>query len=322
MKKVLVTGHAGFIGSSLVEKLLDLGYSVVGIDNFNDYYDLKQKERNVKSFKKNKNFVEYRLDITDKKSLKSVFIDHQINSIAHLAARAGVRPSILKPELYRKVNVDGTKNLLDLTLEFKIKQFVLASSSSVYGNQEKTPFSEDDVLAKPVSPYAETKLKAEEMCLEYAKKSEMMVTVLRFFTVYGPKGRPDMAPYLFTKKILNNEPIVRFGDGSSSRDYTYIDDIVEGIVKAIEKPYQFEIINLGNNKPVKLNQFIETVEELTGKKAEVIEEPRHPADVKQTYADITKAKELLDWQPTTDLKSGLKQFIDWFKNLRGQTSQV
>jgi UDP-glucuronate 4-epimerase len=312
MKKVLVTGHAGFIGSSLVSKLLDLGYSVVGVDNFNDYYDPKQKEINVAPFKKNKNFFGYKLDITDKSELEQVFKEYELEVIIHLAARAGVRPSILKPKLYEKVNVTGTKNILELACQYKVKQLVMASSSSVYGNQTKTPFSESDQLDKPVSPYAETKLKAEELCREYAEKFGIMVTVLRFFTVYGPKGRPDMAPYLFTQKILNNEPIIRFGDGTSRRDYTYIDDIVRGIIKAVEKPFDFEIINLGNNKPVELNQFIKTVEELTGKTAQITQEPRHPADVKQTYADVEKAKRLLDWEPTTDLKDGLKQFIDWF----------
>jgi UDP-glucuronate 4-epimerase len=310
-KIILVTGHAGFIGSSLVSELLSLKYLVVGVDNFNDYYEPKQKERNVKPFKGNKNFCEYRLDITDKKNLEQVFEDHKIDVVAHLAARAGVRPSILDPDLYEKVNVMGTKNVLELAGQYKIKQLVMASSSSVYGNQTKTPFSESDKLDKPVSPYAETKLKAEELCREYGERYDLMITVLRFFTVYGPKGRPDMAPYLFTQKILNNETITRYGDGSSSRDYTYIDDIVAGILKAIEKPFKFEIINLGNNKPVELNQFIETIEELTGKKAVIRQEPRHPADVKQTYADISKAKKLLGWEPKTELKEGLKKLIEW-----------
>lgn len=316
MKKVLVTGHAGFIGSSLVEKLLNLGYSVVGLDNFNDYYDPKQKERNVRPFSQNKNYREYKLDILDKDKLEKVFKKSQFEVIVHLAARAGVRPSILNPDLYEQVNVVGTKNILEMAVKYKVKQLVMASSSSVYGNQAKIPFSENDQLDKPVSPYAETKLKAEELCQENAEEHGLMVTVLRFFTVYGPKGRPDMAPYLFTKKILNNQSITRFGDGTSSRDYTYIDDIVRGIVKALEKPFSFEIINLGNNQPVELNQFIETIEELTGEKAVIKQEPRHPADVKQTYADVKKAKKLLGWEPTTDLKTGLKRFIDWFEALQ------
>lgn len=312
MKKVLITGQAGFIGSHLAKRLLSLGYQVVGVDNYNDYYDPNQKRKNVREFEDNQNYKEYRVDITDEKALTKVFDQNQIEVIVHLAARAGVRPSIKKPKLYRKVNVVGTKNLLKLAKDYKVKQFVMASSSSVYGNQEKVPFSETDKLDKPVSPYAETKLKAEKLCHEYAEKHGLLMTVLRFFTVYGPKGRPDMAPYLFTEKILKNQPITRFGDGSTSRDYTYIDDIVEGIVKAIEKPFEFEIINLGNNKPVKLSQFIESIEDLTNKTFKIIQEPRHPADVPRTFADISKAKKLLNWEPKIDLKVGMKQFIDWF----------
>ncbi len=313
MKKVLVTGHAGFIGSSLVKRLLRMGYCVIGVDNYNDYYDPKRKEKNVSEFDNHENFTEHRIDITDKKKLEEVFGQYKFEVIVHIAARAGVRPSIENPELYEKVNVSGTKNLLDLAVKHKVKQFVFASSSSVYGEQEKIPFSETDKLKKPVSPYAETKLLAESLCKKYAQRHGLLITVLRFFTVYGPKGRPDMAPYLFTEKILKNESITRFGDGSTSRDYTYIDDIVEGIIKSIEKPFEFEIINLGNNQPVKLSQFIEIIEDLTNKKAKIIEKPRHPADVPKTFADIKKAKKLLDWSPKVDLKTGMKQFIDWYE---------
>ncbi len=316
MKRVLVTGHAGFIGSHLSKRLLSLGYKVVGVDNYNDYYNPKTKLKNIAEFKNRDGFKEYKLDITDKEKLekvfKKIFEEEKIQVVVHLAARAGVRPSIEKPKLYQRVNVEGTKNLLELAVKSKVKQFVYASSSSVYGNQEKIPFLETDKLDKPVSPYAETKLKAEKLCQEYAQKSGMLMTVLRFFTVYGPKGRPDMAPFLFTKKILENKSITRFGDGSTSRDYTYIDDIVEGIVQAIEKPFKFEVINLGNNQPVKLSQFIESIEDLTNKKAKIIEKPRHPADVPKTFADISKAKTLLNWEPKIDLKTGMKKFIDWF----------
>ncbi len=313
MRKVLVTGQAGFIGSSLTKRLLSQGYRVIGVDNFNDYYDPEQKQKNVAEFKANENYQECRVDITDNQALAKVFVDNQIEVVVHLAARAGVRPSIKQPKLYYRVNVVGTKNLLELAVKHKVKQFIQASSSSVYGEQEKVPFSENDKLDKPVSPYAETKLEAEKLCQEYAKKTGMMITVLRFFTVYGPKGRPDMVPYLFTEKVLKNKPITRFGDGSTSRDYTYIDDIVEGILLAIEKPFKFEIINLGNNKPVKLSQFIKTIEDLTNKTFKIIEKPRHPADVEKTFADIKKAKKLLDWQPKVDLKTGMKQFIDWLE---------
>lgn len=311
-KVILVTGHAGFIGSHLTRKLLALGYWVAGVDNYNNFYDPKIKEKNVDAFRSHKNFQEYRLDILDLPKLERCFSAAKPEIVIHLAARAGVRPSLKNPELYRRVNIDGTKNLLDLAKKFSASQFIFASSSSVYGDQKKAPFSETDTLS-PVSPYAATKLEAEKLCRE----SGLPMTVLRFFTVYGPAGRPDMAPYLFTKKILSGEPIIRYGDGSSSRDYTYIDDIVSGIIAAIGKTWQFEIINLGNNHPVKLNDFIKIIEEITGKTAKIIDQPRHPADVPQTYADITKAQKLLGWRPKTDLKTGLTKFISWYlQNLK------
>ncbi len=306
-----MTGNAGFIGSNLTERLLKLGDEVVGIDNFNDYYDPKRKEKNIEEFKIDPNFTQEHADILDKEKLKLIFSQNRPEIIIHLAARAGVRPSLKNPKLYYQVNVMGTKNLLDLAKKHKVKQFILASSSSVYGNQAKIPFSETDKLAKPLSPYAQTKLEAETLC----KQDNFPVTVLRFFTVYGPKGRPDMAPYLFTKRILEGKTITRFGDGFSSRDYTYIDDIVNGIIAAVNRPLTYEIINLGNNQPIKLNDFISVVEKITGEKAKIIEKPRHPADVRQTYADIAKAKKLLNWQPKTDLKTGMEKFIAWFKLL-------
>lgn len=303
-----MTGNAGFIGSNLTQRLLDLGNEVAGIDNFNDYYDPKRKGKNIAEFKSNPNFTQERADILDREKLELIFSQNRPEVVIHLAARAGVRPSLLNPELYYQVNVVGTKNLLELAKKYSVKQFILASSSSVYGNQTKVPFSETDKLAKPVSPYAETKLKAEALCREYS----FPITVLRFFTVYGPKGRPDMAPYLFTKKILAGEPIIRYDNGSTSRDYTYINDIINGIIAAINRPLAYEIINLGNNQPVKLNDFIEVIEKITKKKAKIVEKPRHPADVPRTFADISKAKKLLNWQPKTDLKTGMRKFIEWF----------
>jgi UDP-glucuronate 4-epimerase len=313
-KKILVTGHAGFIGSSLTLRLLRDGYKVVGIDNYNDYYDVVAKEQNVREFKNNSGFVEYRGDIRDKELLKKVFKEQQIGTIIHLAARAGVRPSLLNPELYHEVNVGGTINLLKVAKKNRVSQFIFASSSSVYGNQEKTPFSETDELEEPVSPYAETKMIAEKSCSHFAKETGMATTILRFFTVYGPKGRPDMAPFLFCYKALKGLPVTKFGDGSSSRDYTYIDDIVEGIILSVKNPFDLEIINLGNNTPVSLNQFISLVEKVTGKKLKIISRPRHPADVVKTYADITKAKELLGWKPKVSLNEGLKNLVNWLSS--------
>jgi UDP-glucuronate 4-epimerase len=310
---VLVTGHAGFIGSHLSHRLLTDGFNVVGVDNFNDYYSPAQKETNVKDLATHKKFTQYRLDILDTKGLKRVFEDQQFDSVVHLAARAGVRPSIVNPLLYEEVNVRGTLQILEMMRQFQVNHLVFGGSSSVYGNQTKVPFSETDPVNEPVSPYAATKKSAEMLIHSYSYLHEIKSTCLRFFTVYGPAGRPDMAPYLFTQKLLAGEAITKFGKGDSSRDYTYIDDIVSGIVAAVNRPLAYEIINLGNHQPVKLNDFISTLESLTGKKAQILSQPRNPADVKTTYADITKAKKLLNWQPKTDLKTGLKNFIDWYQ---------
>ena len=313
---ILVTGHAGFIGSHLTEKLLDDDYQVIGVDNFNDYYDPQQKERNVASFSKNPNFKQYRLDILDYQDLKQVFIDQKIDLIVHLAARAGVRPSIANPLLYEEVNVKGTLHLLELAKEFTIKQFIFGSSSSVYGDRSRAPFSESEVTNKPISPYAATKKSAELLCHCYSHLHHLNTTILRFFTVYGPKGRPDMAPYSFTQALLKGQSITRFGDGSSSRDYTYVDDIVAGILAAINRPFKFEIFNLGNNQPVKLSEFISLLEKLTDKKAKIVVKPSQPGDVKQTCADISKAKKMLGWRPKTGFEAGMKQLVVWIeKNL-------
>lgn len=312
-KTILVTGHAGFIGSHLTAKLLESGNKVVGVDNFNDFYSPARKRANVAPFLTNPNFKQYELDILDAGGLKRVFEDQTINTVVHLAARAGVRPSIVNPGLYEEVNVKGTLNILETMRQFNVKHLVFGSSSSVYGNQTKVPFAETDPVNEPVSPYAATKKAGEMLCYTYSYLHKIQITCLRFFTVYGPAGRPDMAPYLFTEKILKGESIIRYGDGKSSRDYTYVNDIVFGIVAAVDKPFDFEIINLGNHQPVTLNDFIALVEKLTGKKAEIMENPRNPADVLTTYADILKAKKLLDWEPKTKLEDGLKLFIDWYK---------
>jgi UDP-glucuronate 4-epimerase len=309
---LLVTGGAGFIGSGLIEKLLPT-HKVVCVDDFNDYYSPAWKEENISSFHGNKNFTLYRCDVRDLDNLTQIFKNHKIDKIVHLAARAGVRPSIKQPHLYEEVNVKGTLNLLELAKNFSVPQFIFASSSSVYGNQEKVPFSETDPVNEPVSPYAATKKSGEMLCYTYAHLYKIKTTCLRFFTVYGPKGRPDMAPYLFTEAALHDKPITKFGDGTTRRDYTYIDDIVEGIIKAIENPFDFEIINLGNNKPVTLNEFISTLEKATETKINLLTLPIQPGDVNQTYADIEKAKRLLNWEPKTSLEEGLKQFVSWYK---------
>ena len=312
---ILVTGGAGFIGSNLIGKLLQ-NHKIVCIDNFNDYYNPEWKRQNIARFLDNDNFHLIELDILDYKSLQEVFAQYKIFKIIHLAARAGVRPSLKDPFLYQSVNLQGTLNLLELSKIHKVEQFIFASSSSVYGNQKKTPFDEDDRVDNPVSPYAASKKSAELWCSTYAHLYKIPITCLRFFTVYGPSGRPDMAPYLFTKAIVDGKAINKFGDGSTKRDYTFIDDIVEGILKSIENVFDFEIINLGNNKPVTLNKFIATLENIIGKKAKIVQKPIPAGDVLQTYANISKANRLLNWKPKTSLAEGLNKFVIWYKQNR------
>ena len=313
METILVTGAAGFIGSNLTEELLKTS-KVIGIDDFNDYYDPQRKEKNLEQAKTNENFTIIQVDIRDKVSLQDIFSQHKIDKIVHLAARAGVRPSIADPDLYQEVNVNGTRNLLECATEFKVKTFIFGSSSSVYGTNEKTPFNEEDELNNIISPYAQTKKDGEQLCKEFHDKQGINITCLRFFTVYGPRGRPDMAPYIFTTKILTNQPIDKYGDGSSQRDYTYIADIVQGILAALEKNLQFEIINLARGKTITLNQFIETIEQVTEKKAIINQMDKQEGDVPITFGDITKAKSLLNYQPSTDLQEGIKNFMEWYQN--------
>ena len=311
--KILVTGCAGFIGSHVAEELLKRGDSVVGVDNINDYYDVKFKKQNLEILKKYPGFVFYKEDICDYGALKKIFEKEKPDKIVHLAARAGVRPSIEKPLLYEEVNVKGTLNLLGLAKDCKVKSFVFASSSSVYGNQKKIPFSETDNVDNPISPYAATKKAGELLCHTYHHLYSMKIACLRFFTVYGPRGRPDMAPYLFVQGVMGGTPITKYGDGKSKRDYTFIADIAKGVITAVDKELEFEIINLGNNKPVELNEFISIVEKLTDKKAVINNMPMQPGDVNITYADIRKAKKLLGYKPETGFEAGMQIFVEWYK---------
>ena len=313
METILVTGGAGFIGSHVCDKLLQLGNKVICVDNLNNYYSPKRKIKNVQHNFDNPNFEFITLDIQHKEQLTEVFKEHKITRICHLAARAGVRPSIENPLLYRDTNVTGTLNLLELAKLFEVHNFIFASSSSVYGNSEKVPFRELDNVDFPISPYAASKKACELFCYTYSHLCDINVTCLRFFTVYGPRGRPDMAPYLFTQRIGKGLPIKKFGDGTTKRDYTYIADIVEGVIKALERPFKFEIINLGNNKSVELNHFIRVIEEAVGKKAIIEEHPMQKGDVHITFADVSKAKGLLDYEPKTTIEEGMKKFVEWFK---------
>jgi UDP-glucuronate 4-epimerase len=314
--KILVTGCAGFIGSHVCEALLQRGDSVIGIDNLNDYYNINFKKQNLGILKKYPGFVFYKHDICDYNAMKKIFEKEKPGKIVHLAARAGVRPSIEQPLLYEEVNVKGTLNLLELCRHYNIKHFIFASSSSVYGNLKKTLFSEKDDVNNPISPYAATKKAAELLCHTYHHLFNMKITCLRFFTVYGPRGRPDMAPYKFTQRIIEGKPLQKFGNGKSKRDYTFIADIVSGVISAIDKELEFEIINLGNNKPVELNNFISILEKIIGKKAVIEQMPMQPGDVEVTYADIRKARKLLGYKPVTSFEQGMKEFVEWYKKNR------
>jgi len=314
--EILVTGGAGFIGSHVCGALLEKGMKVICVDNFNDYYDPKFKEQNISSCLKDKNFNIYREDITDIAGLRRIFKKSKIERIIHLAARAGVRPSITQPVLYEQVNVLGTLNLLILAKEFKVKNFIFCSSSSVYGDLKEIPFSESGRTDNPLSPYAATKKSAELLCHAYSHVYSIPAMCLRLFTVYGPRGRPDMAPYKFTELIYNDKELQMFGDGTTKRDYTYVTDIVEGILASLSKEFKFEVINLGNSKPVELKKFISIIEENLGKKANIKKVPLQPGEVDVTYADIKKAKRLLGWEPKIKVEEGMKKFVEWYKNER------
>jgi UDP-glucuronate 4-epimerase len=311
--KVLITGGAGFIGSHTTEKLLERGDEVVCLDNFNDYYDPARKRRNVAPFAAHPAYRLYEGDIRDAGLLEHLFQRESPARVIHIAAMAGVRYSIQRPELYEEVNVRGTINLLEAARRHGIRNFVFASSSSVYGAQEKIPFSEDDPVSEPISPYAATKRAAELLCYTYHHLYAIPCTCLRFFTVYGPRGRPDMAPYLFTRWIFAGQDLIMYGDGSTRRDYTYIDDITAGVVAALDADLDFEIINLGNSQTVALRDFIAVVEAAVGKPARIRREPVQPGDVPLTYADVSKARRLLGYQPTTPVEEGIPRFVDWYR---------
>lgn len=313
MKKILVTGCAGFIGSNLSDELLNLKYKVVGVDNFNNYYDPKTKEKNLKSSLSDSNFKLYMIDILNFDDLTEIFKRERPDTVIHLAARAGVRQSIEAPKLYAEVNILGTINLLKLSVRYKIEKFIFGSSSSVYGNNSKIPFNEDDSCKNIISPYGASKNAAEFFVESFYHTFGLKSQILRFFTVYGPRSRPDMAPALFTKAILEGKTVNQFGNGLSSRDYTYIDDIVDGIVKAQVKNLEFEIINLGNNNPVKLSEFIKIIEKISRKKAFVKVRNNKAGDVKTTWATTKKAEKLLGWQPKTDLYKGLEKYMQWLQ---------
>lgn len=319
MKIYLITGGAGFIGSSLADNLLDEGNKVIVIDNFCDFYNPIIKEDNIKEALNNLNYKLYRGDIRDKEILDRIFNENNIDVVVHLAAMAGVRPSIENPILYQEVNCMGTQNLLETMKKHNVKNLVMASSSSVYGNTKEVPFREDMIVDFAISPYAATKKANEVMTHVYHKLENMNVIMLRFFTVFGPRQRPDLAINKFTRLMLNNEEIPMFGDGSTSRDYTYIDDIVDGIKRScnyvMNNDNIYEIINLGNSNPIALKEMIDIIGEVLGIVPKIKELPMQPGDVNKTYADISKAKELLGYNPKTNFKEGIINFVNWYKKI-------
>ena len=311
--KILLTGAAGFIAFHTATKLLERGDSIVGVDNLNDYYDVKLKKARLEELKKHDNFTFYKADISDQQAMEEIFNKHKFDKVCNLAAQAGVRYSLENPFAYEQVNIKGLLVLLELAKKHNIKYFVGASSSSVYGGNTKMPFSEKDDVSTPISVYAATKRSNELICHVYNHLYGMKCILLRFFTVYGPYGRPDMALFIFTKNIFEGKPIDVFNHGDMQRDFTYVEDIANGTIAAIDSDLDYEIFNLGNNQTRKLSEFIDCIEKETGKKAEKNMMPMQPGDVPKTFADISKAKELLGYDPKTPIEVGIKKFVDWYK---------
>lgn len=310
---ILVTGSAGFIGYHLTKSLLKEGHSVVGVDNFNDYYDVSLKEARSSDLKENENYKEIRGNISDLDLVKKIFSENKIDKVCNLAAQAGVRYSLVNPHAYIRSNLVGFTNILEEAKNANVKDVIYASSSSVYGKNKKTPFSVNDNVDKPISLYAATKKSNELIAHAYHHLYDMNMTGLRFFTVYGPYGRPDMAAFLFADAISKGEPIKVFNNGKMRRDFTFIDDIVKGIKRSLEKSYPYEVFNLGNNSPVELEYFISLIEKAMGKEAKKDYLPLQPGDVVETYADIEYTKEKLDWQPETSIEEGVEEFISWYR---------
>ena len=311
--KTLVTGAAGFIGFHVARSLLERGQEVIGIDNLNPYYDVSLKRGRLELITSNPLFTFYHADINNLATLETIFADHPIDRICNLAAQAGVRYSIQNPFVYEESNLKGFLNLLELARHYPVRNFVFASSSSVYGNNRKLPFSIEDNVDTPISLYAATKKANELMAHAYSHLFDIPLTGLRYFTVYGPWGRPDMALFLFTEAIINGRPIEIYNFGKMKRDFTYIDDIVDGTIAALDNPFKYEIFNLGNSKTVELMKLIEIIEEELGIVAKKKFLPLQPGDVPETYADIEKTKRLLGFNPKTSIRSGIRRFLSWYR---------
>jgi len=314
MKRILITGGAGFIGSHLVDRLLDGGDArVTVVDNFSDFYDPAVKRANIRSHLERNNFELVQADITDSWAIEHLFSRSKFDCVVHLAARAGVRPSLEDPLAYEITNVRGTFNLLEAARRNEVPRFVFGSSSSVYGVNSKVPFSEDDPVASPISPYAVTKIAGEAACHAYSHLYGLRIVCLRLFTVYGARQRPDLAIHKFARLISKGLPIPMFGDGTTRRDYTYIDDIVAGLLAAMKyNRTQFEVINLGESRTVELRRLVELIEQALGKRAIIDHQPQQPGDVPVTFADVNKARRLLGYEPATQIEDGIERFVEWF----------
>lgn len=316
METILITGGAGFIGSHVVERLLGQDKRVVCLDNFDLFYDPSIKRANLAHAVKNKSFYLVKEDILNRTGLSKLFREHRIETVFHCAARAGVRPSIQDPLSYQKVNIEGTLNLLEAARTHEVRNFVFASSSSVYGAGSRIPFTEEDPADRPLSPYAATKRMGELLCYTYHHLYGLPITSLRFFTVYGPRQRPEMAIHQFTRLIDSGKPITLYGDGTSSRDYTYIDGIVDGVLAALSTPLGFEVINLGGSRGTELRQLVVLIEKALGKKATVEFRPEQAGDVPITFADVGKARRLLGYEPLTPIEEGIEKFVEWYRKNR------
>jgi UDP-glucuronate 4-epimerase len=318
-RRILLTGGAGFIGSHVAEALLCPWARLGIVDNLDKFYSPAWKKSNLRTIRREGNFIFFDEDICSTDSMRRVFRNFRPEIVIHLAARAGVRPSIEHPRLYQHVNLAGTVNLLDLCREFSVSRFVFGSSSSVYGASSPAPFSENQPDLRPISPYAATKLAGELFCYTYAHLYGLPIVALRFFTVYGPRQRPDLAIHKFVDLIEAGKPLPIFGDGSTGRDYTFVDDIVTGVLAALDFQFSpkaavpFEIFNLGNSHPVKLSELIRLVENATGKKAILQRKPPQEGDVPLTWANISKARRLLGYRPRTSIESGLRKFVSWYR---------
>lgn len=313
MYSIFLTGGAGFIGSHLTDSLLKQGYSVISLDNFDPFYDRAIKETNVAGFKNHPNYQIIEGDIRDKELLTEIFSKNKIDLIVHLAAKAGVRPSVEDPQEYFDVNINGTINILEQAHNNGIKKMVFASSSSVYGNNKKVPFAEDDFVDHPISPYAASKKSGELLCYTYHSLYNMDISCLRFFTVYGPRQRPDLAIHKFARLIKGGKPVPVYGDGSFKRDFTYVDDTVFGINQAIKNLKGFNVYNFGNSRTISVLEMINELEDALNEKALIDYKAEQPGDVRITYADISKSKNEIEYNPQYDFKSGIARFVEWFE---------